>query len=417
MRLVFGLLFVLLIGVVAGLLAYQDPGYVLIGRGNLTIETTLSLFIVILIVAFVVGYFLVRLIVRTWHMPERLQHWRTGRRRRRARRELRQGLIELAEGNWRKAERILVRHAADSSTPLLNYLSAARAAQKQDAPERRDHYLARALESMPDADVAVELTQAELQLAHGQLEQALATLEHLRSMVPNHGHVLLLLAQVYERLQSWNELRALLPLLRKHKVLDDKALHALAVRVWRALLAQTIAGGDANALQAFWKQVPKDLRSDRDLLTDYVRGLIRLGEHDSAEHLLRDAISHHWDPEWVRLYGELETSHPERQLATAEAWLKGHENHPVLLLTLGRICLRNQLWGKARSYLEASLGSQPLPETYRELGLLLERLGEHEAAAEAFKQGLLLATEGPAEAQRSEQASPPALPPLKQVAS
>ncbi len=392
MRLLFGLLLVLILGVVAGLLAYQDPGYVLIGRGNTTIETTLSLFIVLLVVVFVAGYFLVRLIVRTWRMPERLQRWRAERRRRRARRELRQGLIELAEGNWRKAERVLVRHADDSSTPLLNYLSAARAAQKQDAPERRDHYLARALESMPDADVAVELTQAELQLAHGQLEQALATLEHLRSMVPNHAHVLLLLAQVYERLQSWNELRDLLPRLRKHKVLDDKALHDLAVRVWRALLAQTVDKGDAAALQAFWKQVPKDLRSDRGLLTDYIHGLVRLGEHGHAEQRLREAITHHWDPEWVRLYGELETSHPERQLATAEGWLKGHENNPVLLLTLGRLCLRNQLWGKARSYLEASLGSQPLPETYRELGLLLERLGEHEAAAEAFKQGLLLAT-------------------------
>ncbi len=392
MRLLFGLLLVLILGVVAGLLAYQDPGYVLIGRGNTTIETTLSLFIVLLVAVFVAGYFLVRLIVRTWRMPERLQRWRAERRRRRARRELRQGLIELAEGNWRKAERVLVRHADDSSTPLLNYLSAARAAQKQDAPERRDHYLARALESMPDADVAVELTQAELQLAHGQLEQALATLEHLRTMVPNHSHVLLLLAQVYERLQSWNELRDLLPRLRKHKVLDDRALHDLAVRIWRALLAQTIDKGDAAALQAFWKRVPKDLRGDRGLLTDYIHGLIRLGEHDQAEQRLREAIAHHWDPEWVRLYGELETGHPERQLATAEGWLKGHENHPVLLLTLGRLCLRNQLWGKARSYLEASLGSQPLPETYRELGQLLERLGEHEAAAEAFKQGLLLAT-------------------------
>ncbi len=396
MRLLFGGILVLLVGVVAGLLAYEDPGYVLIGRGNITIETTLSLFIVLLLAAFALGYFLVRLAARTWSMPRQLRRWRAERRRRRARRQLRQGLIELAEGHWRKAERILVRHAEDSSTPLLNYLSAARAAQKQDAPERRDHYLAQALKAMPDADVAVELTQAELQLAHGQLEQALATLEHLRSMVPNHSHVLLLLAQVLERLQSWEQLRDLLPLLRKHKVLGERQLHDLSVRVWRALLARTLEKGDAAALQAFWKSVPKDLRGDHALLTDYLRGLMRLGEHDSAEALLRDALRHHWDPEWVRLYGELETSHPERQLATAEEWLKGHENNAVLLLTLGRICLRNQLWGKARAYLEASLGSQPMPETWRELGLLLERLDEPEAAAEAFKQGLLLATGGEA---------------------
>ena len=416
MRLLFGFLLVLLVGVVAGLLAYQDPGYVLIGRGNLTIETTLSLFIVLLLAAFVAAYLLVRLAVRTWQAPARLRQWRAERRRRRARRSLRQGLIELAEGHWRKAERILIRHADDSSTPLLNYLSAARAAQKQDAPERRDHYLAKALEAMPGADVAVELTQAELQLAHGQLEQALATLEHLRSMVPTHTHVLLLLAQVHERLQSWDELRDLLPLLRKHKVLDDKALHELSVRTWRALLARAAKQGDSAALQAFWKQVPRELRNDRDLLTDYIRALMRLDAHDSAEQLLRDALRQHWDPEWIRLYGEVRASHPERQLAVAEEWLKGHENNALLLLTLGRICLRNQLWGKARAYLEASIGSQPTAEAWRELGLLLERLDEPEAAAHAFKAGLLLATGADEEHAATLPASPPAQP-LRSVAS
>lgn len=385
---------ILLAAVLVGLLAYQDPGYVLIGRGHTTIEMSLSLFTTLAILGFVLLYLAIRFVLRTWHMPETLRHWRQQRRDRKAREALRKGLIELSEGHWKPAERALLRYVRYSHTPLLNYLSAARAAQKQNAHERRDHYLAMAIQSMPDADVAVELTQAELQLAHGQLEQSLATLEHLRSMTPHHTHVLLLLSQLYQQLQSWGDLKELLPLLRKYKVLDQPALQDLTLLTYRKLLEVTARQHNADKLQAFWQEVPKDCRQDPALLGAYVENLIALEQHDAAEKLLREALRHHWQAEWVEQYGRVRSSLPERQLATAEGWLKGHENNAQLLLTLGRICLHNQLWGKARAYLEASIGNAPRADTYRELGLLLEQLEEKDAAAECYRNGLMLATEG-----------------------
>ncbi|MCG6935875.1 MAG: heme biosynthesis protein HemY [Proteobacteria bacterium] len=383
---------VLLAAVLVGLLAYQDPGYVLIGRGHTTIEMSLSLFTTLFIVGFVLLYLLIRFVLRTWHMPETLRQWRQHRRDRKARHALRRGLIELSEGHWKQAERALIRYVKYSHTPLLNYLSAARAAQKQNAHERRDHYLAMAMQSMPDADVAVELTQAELQLAHGQLEQSLATLEHLRSMTPHHTHVLLLLSQLYQQLQSWGDLKELLPLLRKYKVLDDTALQTMTLLTYQKLLVIAARQGDAEKLQQYWQGVPKDCRRNPELLSAYVDSLIKLEQHDVAEKLLHEALRHEWNPEWVKLYGRVKSSLPDKQLATAEGWLKGHENNAQLLLTLGRLSLHNQLWGKARAYLEASIGNAPRPDSYKELGLLLEQLEDKGAAAECYRNGLLLAT-------------------------
>jgi HemY protein len=77
-------------------------------------------------------------------------------------------------------------------------------------------------------------------------------------------------------------------------------------------------------------------------------------------------------------------------LQQAEHWLKGRENNANLLLALGRLAIRCELWGKARSYLQASLGSHELAETYRELGQLLDKLNEPELAADCYRKGLLL---------------------------
>ena len=84
---------------------------------------------------------------------------------------------------------------------------------------------------------------------------------------------------------------------------------------------------------------------------------LNLGEYDQAEPLLRDALKRGWNETLVEIYGQLDTGHPTRQLDVAEKLLKERPQHPVLLLALGRLCLRAKLWGKARGYLEAAIGA------------------------------------------------------------
>jgi len=59
-----------------------------------------------------------------------------------------------------------------------------------------------------------------------------------------------------------------------------------------------------------------------------------------------------------------------------------------LLLTLGRLCLQNSLWGKARDYLESSLQVQRNPEACAELARLLAQLGDTERSNQLFQEGL-----------------------------
>ena len=274
---------------------------------------------------------------------------------------------------------------------MLNYLAAARAAQLQGAHERRDNYLQLAHESMPSADVAVSLTQAELQLAHQQLEQALATLKHLKSIAPKHVYVLKLLSELYQQLDDWEQLRELLPDLKRRKACSQSELTALENRVNRYTLQQA-AGKDLEALTAAWKHIPRRKRREDNLVLDYARHLVSLNEQDQAIKAIDTCLTQHRDEEWqeelLSMFGNINGSDPARQLTVAEKWLKYKNNNPALLLMLGRLSLKARLWGKARSYLEASLDIQPTADTYQELAHLLEQMGETEQAREYYRQGL-----------------------------
>mgnify|MGYP000368334143 CR=1 FL=1 len=388
MKKLFLTLLVFTLAVIVGLLAHQDPGYVLFGRGHTTLEMSLSLFVVAVLVSFTTLYLILRLMIRTWNMSDQFRHWRVQHLSHNAQSASNAGLIELAQGHWKQAEKKLLKGAAHSDVPLLNYLSAARAAQKLNAPERRDFYLAEAHKSTAGSEFAIQLTQAELQFAHHQREQALATLEQLRRKSPKHPHVLFLLSQLYRQLKSWGDLQELLPALRKQHVLNDEELVELEKAVQLELFSIAAKQNKPDALFAQWQRVPKILRYDIDVLCRYTRSLIRQKLFDDAESILKDAIKRQWHPTLVHLYGLAETSYPEKQLATAESWLKGHETNAPLLLTLGRICARQKLWGKARSFFETSLHSTPTVEAYEELASMLEKLEEPDMAAAYFREGL-----------------------------
>ncbi|HSJ48881.1 MAG TPA: heme biosynthesis HemY N-terminal domain-containing protein [Gammaproteobacteria bacterium] len=377
----------LLVAVGVALLTLPDPGYVLIGYGDWSLETTLLVLLLVL-----AGLYLaVRFLAGLRRLPGRFLHWRRLRRERRARAALNRGLIELAEGQWATAEKRLVRHAATSDNALITYLAAARAAQQQGAHDRRDHYLRLAHGSMPEADVAVGLSQAELQMAHGQLEQALATLRHLRQIAPRHAYVLKMLMKLYQRLQDWQSLRDLLPELRRRKVVGEEELKRLNLEIHRALLEGAARRGDLEALREAWGWLPRTLAQDESLLVIQATQLQRHGLVDEAQELLRSAIRRHWSQRLVYLFGQLEGGDVGRRLDEAEAWLRDHDKDPVLLLTLGRLCLANRLWGKARAYLEASAQLAPTVETCQVLGTLLEQLGEADKAMACYRQGMGLA--------------------------
>lgn len=391
MKYTFYVLLTLLAAVVVAGVLHVNNGYALLAYGDLSVEMSLGTLMVLVLAVFFGLYILTTLAVKLWTFPRRLREALVRKRELRARRATNRGLIDFAEGRWGESEKNLMRHAAESEMPLVTYIAAARAAQLQGAHDRRDRYLRMAFEEVPQAHVAVLLTQAELQIAHRQYEQALATLRHLQELDPNHAFGLKLLAIVYRKLADWEQLRALLPQLRENEALTRREIDRLETRATVALLDRIDAKGGAAAADALWEALPRRLRSEVELVRAYARALIRTSKGAEAEAVLRDALRSEWDEELAALYGLAVSNDPKRQLARVEDWLAEHGESAGLLLTAGRLCVVAKLWGKARSYLESSIVLGGRPEAYEELGKLLRRLEEPEDALRAYGDGLAVA--------------------------
>lgn len=375
---------------VGGLLAGQlssDPGYVLIQVAGYTLESSLLGLVLLLILGLVLFSLATRLLTRTVKLPSDLGQLVQDRRLNAARRQLHQGLKQLSAGQFARAEVELLRRVSDSEHPASHYLLAADAAHAQGKSERRDEYLRLADESRDGDHDAVLLKQAQLWSQDGRNSEALVAVEDFLSRFARHPEALGLKLELLRREQRWDELRQTLALARN--VVADELLQQFSRDTHIALLAQARAGGRVDQLRAAWQDVPSALKHDPELIAHYAELCHALHIDADAIRLIVAELRHHWHARLVLLFGELDGGDVVRQLAKAEEWIKQYGEKAELLLVAGRLCLRNRLWGRARSYFEACLRSYPSPEIRLELGKLLIQQGEDDKAAlELFREGL-----------------------------
>jgi len=160
------------------------------------------------------------------------------------------------------------------------------------------------------------------------------------------------------------------------------------------LLKSTATKQDRIKLaDSIWQAMPAKCRKEPDLVYYYAEQIMSdPARAVEVQVLIEKTLKKTWDKNVIRLYGQLVTDNPSKQLAHAESWLKRHPNQGILLLTLARLSVRCKLWGKARSYFEDSLKYETKPETYVEYGKLLEYLGDSAIAMQSYRDGLLCYT-------------------------
>ncbi len=379
-------------GIHAWLTQYDDPGYVLMGFGHWSLETSLVVFLMALIFAFFCFYFFFRLLGYLFRLPGRMKNKGRSVKMNRSQDALIAGLVDSAEGNWEKAEKVLIKHATNSGAPLLHYLTAARAAQSRGAIAKRDEYLGMAAQQSADTDIAVGLTRAELHLSEKQFDQALQTLTELHTIDPGHASVLKMMHQSYELAGDWEGLSKLIPSLHKNKILMEAEVKLLETETHSNLLRQAAHDGSIGEIQSCWENVPEHIRLVPGVSSIYYAAMIEVGAGAAIEEALVNSLIKGWDHTLLVLYGNIQMEDYAKQLQTAEQWLAVHPHDAVLLRVLGKISAKCEQMEKAEQYLAKSIASDPTVAAYQMLGDLLMGKGEMEKASDCFKKGLELAS-------------------------
>lgn len=271
----------------------------------------------------------------------------------------------------------------DNDASVVNYLAAAYAAFQIGDKEGWVSLLEQAGKKYPTAHSTIDSLKAQLYHRSGQLEQSLAVLQEMKKNSVNDVAMLTLLKEVYVQLADWQNLSELLPVLERNKVLDDEELLRIRKRLFMEELYATFekvkaGSADMAALRKQWKKGTA-FADDEKVVRHYADLLLQMDDGDEAAKIVESALRKRWNPALVRFYGEMVLGNSNKQLLVAENWLQSRPADGELLLSLGRLSMRNRLWGKAREYYEASIKITPSAEAYGELGRLLKQLGDEEA--------------------------------------
>lgn len=369
-----------------------DPGYVIAGWGRWSIEASLVVWLILMLLGAIVLSLLWAVLFGVLQLPQRFRRHKKIRLSRRSQKAFIQAMISSAEGKSAEAEDILIQHATNSGVPLMHYLTAARAAHARGAIEEREAYLQMAYDAQPDAAFAVGLVHAELQLSHEQFEEALENLARLHQVAPRHSAVLKLLHQAYAKVDDWESVRRLIPELHARRILMEAEIKLLEIDTYSGLLRQKAQGHNAGELQTFWQSMPYHIRRLSGVRNLYYAAMIEAGAGTQIEAELRQSLGEEWDPAQVVLFANIAMPDAAQQLAHAEGWLAAHPQDAILLRMLGRIALRAERLDVAELYLRQSLGVEPSVEAYELLGSLWMARGDALQAADCYRRGLALAS-------------------------
>jgi HemY protein len=375
------LVLVLVLLLAAGALApmfKNDPGQVLINFGPWTVESS----VLVLIIGLLLLLLAAQLMIWFWRAPVVAAR---RMREQRALRQLEKGLLALTEGDWSAAEKALEKSANVQGKNTAHYLAAAQAADGQDAHDRREYYLEQADSGGSKKHFLVELTRARMLVENSHFSEAVPILQDLLKRRRKHPQVLELLSRCYRELGDWDQIQALLPVLRKSGVFDEQqSLEAQQEAAVKKLQATT----SVEQLQEAWKLIPKVMRLHATVANAYALSAASLGQGELAEPVIVASLKNLWSPALVLRYGDPACSDRSKRMKQCEKWLVEHPNDAGLHLGLGRLCAGESLWGKAREHMVKSLELEPSSLGYDALGQLMERQGELELAMACYRNAL-----------------------------
>ena len=390
MRALLWLLAVFAAAVAFVVVSRADAGYVQLVYPPWRIEMSMILFGIGALALFLVAYLLVRLLLQAVSLPSTVSAFRARRRRERGHAALAGALQAYYEGRYARAEKEAGLAFEAGPAPGVAALLAARAAHQMRDFERRDRWLERADGSGDSLQAARLVSRAELALEDRDFAAARDALRNLHGAGPKHVATTRLLLRAERGAGAWDEVLRLASQLSKRDAISPALAEEYKVQATVELLGRS--ADDGAAFERRWRGIAAADRLQPRIAAAGARHATALGRAALAREIIENALAAEWVPSLVSLYGDLPPNLNEEKVAEARArieraerWLLERNRDAQLLATLGRLCAQAELWGKARSFLEASLSFEESRAARVELARLAERLGQADEAQRHFR--------------------------------
>ncbi|OHE59770.1 MAG: porphyrin biosynthesis protein [Thiobacillus sp. GWE1_62_9] len=386
MRWLISLLIIAVLAIALAMAGRYDPGYVVLVYPPWRMEISFISFVLLLVGLVVGGVVLLRLALLTLNLPSIVRAQRERRAARKRDENFVGGLKAYTEYRYQDAEQSLGQWQGDDARFGLARVLAARAAQEMRATPQRERHLQEATEH--GAELAAQLFEAEACLDAKDAAAALVAISRAKEIAPQHTALLRLELKARQLTGQWDEVDRLLDALMRGNALEP----GVALQNRRMAYAENLKrrAEDDRGLLEYWKKVPADFKLDPWVARAAARAFMQRGGHDTALDVLEAALNREWHEDLVALYGDARGSSPTRQIEQAEKWLHAQPRDAHLLLTLAQLCSVQQLWGKAQSYLEASLAIAPSAEGHIRMAELKTQSGQMSEACQQYQKALAM---------------------------
>jgi HemY protein len=393
MRSLIGIVLLALLAAVAAIVLKQDFGNVVLLTPPRRIDISMGFFIIVCLLALWLSYWLGRSLQRLSTFPERVRAYRERRAELGAHRGLYEALRALLEGRFVRAERAASDAQEGTQVAGMAALIGARAAHRMQQYDRRDRWLDRA-EADPALNTARLVVSAEMWAEQRDSLRALRAIDAMQAAGARHLHAMRIALTAHLQAGNWREaMRAVRALEKRHALNAEAAARVRRIAI-QGLMVDAL--NDPDALERTWEAVEPSDRLVPDIALHAARCLNLVGRGKPAAAALEAVLERQWDERLLDEYSRCQVPGSLATIERAEAWLKTRPRSQPLLRCVGRICLSQQLWGKARAYLEESQRLGEDSKTSLVLAELAEAIGDAQVAAKHFRQAALgLAGERP----------------------
>lgn len=389
MRWLISLLIIVVLAVGLAMAGRYDPGYVVLVYPPWRMEISFISFVLMLVGLVVGGILLLRLTLLTLNLPRIVREKREQMAALKRDENFAGGLKAYTEYRYQDAEQALGQWQGDDTRTGIARVLAARAAQDMRAVAQRERHVREATEF--GAELAAQLFEAETLLDLKDATGALVAIQSAKAIAPQHTALLRLELKARQMTGQWDEVDKLLDALTRSNALEPATVTQLRRMAYAENLKRR--ADDDRALLDYWKKVPAEFKLDAFVARAAARAFIQRGGADTALDVIEAALNRDWHEDLVSLYGEVRGSSPTRQIEQAEKWLHAQPRDARLLLTLAHLCSKQELWGKAQSYLEASLAIAPSTEAHIHMAELRNQSGQTGEACQHYQKALALCRE------------------------
>lgn len=375
------LLLIVAIGFVAGPLLSGQTGYVLIAVAGYTLETSVVVLVLALLL-FIFVLWIVEWLLRKLTSGARFSlDWSRKRKRRKANQLMTSALENTLTANYEVAQRNAedaASYHANKQQPLM--LAAIVADLQNDALAKQT--LIDQVAALNDGDSLIkEVADAQ----RASPEKAVAQMQALLKRHPQHAGIKRIAAQTFYQYDAGDALFELLPELDKHQLVPSEQRQLYKTLAYQQHFANA---SSIESLHQRWKGLDKKRRYQAIPRLCYASALQQKEQWQLAEKVLlkglrKEAIA---PSHLVRSHVPLSWHEQPQLYAYMHDYVKAAGRDVDALALLAKMAIQHGDFDLALQSIRSALQVQPSPELYRLLGDAYLAAGQSQPALDAYRQ-------------------------------